>query len=97
MSDWKNAFRSFYYATAELPEDPVLRADDTALLVIDIQNTYMEVPDDPSEAARWRPFHNRMADTVDPLPLRRASSHWRMPAMVEARSGSLRRRAVSSA
>lgn len=66
MSDWKNNFRSFYYATAEEPEDPELMPVETALLVIDIQNTYMEIPEDADEAARWSPFHSRMNDTVIP-------------------------------
>jgi nicotinamidase-related amidase len=66
MSNWKIAYRSFYYETAEEPDDPVLAIADTALLVIDVQNTYLEVPGDPVEAARWHPFHTRMADTVIP-------------------------------
>lgn len=66
MSDWKNNFRSFYYATAEEPEDPELLPVETALLVIDIQNTYMEVPENADEAVRWSPFHSRMNDTVIP-------------------------------
>lgn len=64
MSDWKNAHRSFYYETAEDPADPVLRPSETALLVIDIQNTYMEEDDDPAEAERWRPFRERMREHV---------------------------------
>jgi len=66
MSDWKTAYRSFYYANAEPPEDIVLPVGETALLVIDIQNTYLEVPDDAKEAARWRPFFDRMNKTVIP-------------------------------
>lgn len=66
MSDWKNAHRSFYYANAEEPEAPVLAPAETALLVIDIQNTYMEVPENKAEAERWRPFHSRMNDIVIP-------------------------------
>lgn len=66
MSDWKTAYRSFYYATAEQPDDPVLVPAETALLVIDIQNTYMEIPGDPDEAQRWRPFHQRMSESVIP-------------------------------
>lgn len=65
MSDWKKAHRSFYYETAADPEDPVLRPSETALLVIDIQNTYME-DDDPAEAKRWRPFRERMREQVIP-------------------------------
>jgi len=66
MSNWKKAHRSFYYAKAEDPEDPVLVPAETALLVIDIQNTYMTVPDDAAEAERWRPFRERMRDVVIP-------------------------------
>ena len=66
MSNWKSAFRSFYYETAEDPEDITLEHDQTALLVIDIQNTYMEVPDEPEEANRWAPFLARMHETVIP-------------------------------
>ena len=66
MSDWKNAYRSFYYETAETPGDIRLDAGKTALLVIDIQNTYMEVDADPVEAGRWAPFRERMNDIVIP-------------------------------
>jgi biuret amidohydrolase len=66
MSDWKTAYRSFYYDTAELPEDIVLSSQKTALLVIDIQNTYLEVDADPVEAERWAPFRQRMNDKVIP-------------------------------
>jgi len=66
MSDWKTAFRSFYYATAEEPDDIVLEPARTALLIVDIQNTYLEVPDDPKEAERWQPFFDRMNETVIP-------------------------------
>ena len=64
MSNWKTAFRSFYYETAEEPEDIVLDPASTALLVIDIQNTYLEAPDDATEARRWQPFFDRMNETV---------------------------------
>lgn len=63
---WKTAYRSFYYATAEEPEDIVLPAAETALLVIDIQNTYLEPKDDPAENARWQPFFDRMRQVVIP-------------------------------
>lgn len=66
MSDWKKSFRSFYYETAEDPADIVLDRRKTALLVIDIQNTYLESPDDPAEASRWQPFFDRMNGTVIP-------------------------------
>ncbi len=66
MSDWKNAYRSFYYANAEEPEDIRLLPNETALLVIDIQNTYLEQSENPEERQRWAPFHQRMRDTVIP-------------------------------
>lgn len=52
--NWKTAYRSFYYAAAEEPDDIVLDPHETALLVIDIQNTYLEDKEQPEEAARWR-------------------------------------------
>ena len=66
MSDWKAAYRSFYYATADAPDDIQLTAQSTALLVIDIQNTYLEVDSDPAEAERWALFRERMNSTVIP-------------------------------
>ncbi len=66
MSDWKEAYRSFYYETAEPPEDIQLAPEKTALLVIDIQNTYLEVDSDAVEAERWAPFRSRMNQTVIP-------------------------------
>ena len=66
MSDWKGAYRSFYYETTEPPEDIRLAPEKTALLVIDIQNTYLEVDTDAAEAKRWAPFRARMNETVIP-------------------------------
>ena len=66
MSDWKTAYRSFYYATAEAPEDIQLTSAHTALLVIDVQNTYLEVDSDQREAERWAPFRERMNSKVIP-------------------------------
>ena len=66
MSDWKSAYRSFYYETVGPPEDIVLSPAKTALLVIDIQNTYMEIDPDPGEAGRWAPFRERMNEIVIP-------------------------------
>lgn len=66
MLDWKTSFRSFYYANAEPPDDIILKKDHTALLVIDIQNTYLEPDEDPVEAARWQSFYTRMSDIVIP-------------------------------
>ena len=57
---WKTAHRSFYYPHAPEPADLVLPPAQTALLVIDVQNTYLQLPADPDERARWAPFHARM-------------------------------------
>ena len=66
MTNWKNNYRSFYYEHAPEPDDIVLNRDSSALLVIDIQNTYLEPDDDPKEALRWAPFYKRMNNTVIP-------------------------------
>jgi nicotinamidase-related amidase len=63
---WKTAHRSFYYANAGEPEDIRFDPETTALLVIDIQNTYLEDKDTPEETARWQPFCRRMRETVIP-------------------------------
>ena len=63
---WKTAFRSFYYENADEPDDITLNPTTTALLVVDVQNTYMETSEDQTEAARWAPFVDRMNDTVIP-------------------------------
>jgi nicotinamidase-related amidase len=63
---WKTAHRSFYYANAEPPDDIRLDPASTALLVIDIQNTYLDNKETPEETARWRPFFERMRETVIP-------------------------------
>ncbi len=63
---WKTAYRSFYYANAEQPEDIHLDPRTTALLVIDMQSTYLEDKDTAEETARWQPFYDRMRDTVIP-------------------------------
>ena len=63
---WKTAYRSFYYRDAPEPEDIVLIPAATALLVIDIQNTYLEAKPDPADDARWQPFFERMRATVIP-------------------------------
>jgi nicotinamidase-related amidase len=68
--NWKTAYRSFYYANAEEPEDMVLEPGNTALLVIDIQNTYLQQKADASENARWQPFFERMNDVVIPNTVR---------------------------
>ena len=66
MSNWKQSYRSFYYEKAEDPEDLSLKVEETALLVIDIQNTYLEAPADISEKERWKPFLERMERIVIP-------------------------------
>ena len=77
MPSWKTARRSFYYDGAPEPEDPVLEPGKVALLVIDIQNVYLDRPDPASldgEALRrwhaWTPFHERMHGTVIPTTRR---------------------------
>ena len=64
--NWKTAYRSFYYQGAPEPEDIILNAVETALLVIDIQNKYMNDPEDPEERNRWAPFFERMNSIVIP-------------------------------
>lgn len=63
---WKTAYRSFYYQNAPKPEDLSLPVNETAMLSIDVQNIYLEIPDDPEEKARWAPFHKRMKEIVIP-------------------------------
>lgn len=63
---WKTAYRSFYYVNAEEPDDIVLDPETTALLVIDIQTTYLEDKETPEETARWQPFYKRMREVVIP-------------------------------
>jgi nicotinamidase-related amidase len=63
---WKTAYRSFYYATAEEPDDIRLDPNTTALLVVDIQTTYLEDKETPEETERWRPFFDHMRGTVIP-------------------------------
>ena len=62
--NWKTDHRSFYYQDAPEPDDIALSTTETALLVIDIQNTYMNP--DPETRARWAPFLQRMEQTVIP-------------------------------
>ena len=62
--NWKTDHRSFYYQDAPVPDDIALSTTETALLVIDIQNTYMNP--DPETRARWAPFLQRMEQTVIP-------------------------------
>ncbi|MGC9419360.1 MAG: cysteine hydrolase family protein [Rhodovulum sp.] len=78
---WKTAFRSFYYETAEEPEDIVLPPAETALLVIDIQNTYLEPKESEAENTRWQPFFDRMNEVV--IPNTRALQDWARGAGIE--------------
>ncbi len=64
--DWKTKYRSFYYEMAPEPEDIQLKKSETALLVIDIQNTYMQPSEDLETRVRWEPFMNRMNNQVIP-------------------------------
>lgn len=64
--NWKTDYRSFYYENAPEPDDLVLDKEETALLVIDIQNTYIEPPEDPVELKKWTPFLDRMNSIVIP-------------------------------
>ncbi len=70
---WKTDYRSFYYQGAPEPEDPVLEPGRVALLVIDIQNTYLEREDpatlsgeDLARFQAWEPYHTRMRELVIP-------------------------------
>ena len=70
---WKTAYRSLYYDGAPEPADPVLTREGTALLVIDVQSTYLQRPErsrlPPDEQRRydlWTPFHERMHGQVIP-------------------------------
>lgn len=63
---WKTSYRSFYYENAEDPEDIVVDPSEAAILVIDIQNTYMEPKETDEETERWGPFYKRMREVVIP-------------------------------
>jgi nicotinamidase-related amidase len=70
---WKTAYRSFYYADAPEPVAPPLDPATTALLVIDVQNTYRDRPDPQTLSARerarydaWTPFHARFENVLVP-------------------------------
>lgn len=77
MAGWKTGWRSFYYDGAPEAPDPVLAKGRVALLVIDVQNTYLARPDPatlpPAERAReaaWDGFHERMLGVVVPTVAR---------------------------
>ncbi len=70
---WKTARRSLYYDGAPEPADPVIDPAATALLIIDVQNVYLERPDPAGLAGAerrrydaWTPFHARMHGQVVP-------------------------------
>jgi nicotinamidase-related amidase len=63
---WKTRHRSFYYANAPEPDDIVLKPEETALLVIDVQKTYLKPKADPAENEAWQPFFRRMDEVVIP-------------------------------
>jgi len=70
---WKTGFRSLYYQGAPEPDDPVIVPAETAFLVIDVQNTYLERPDPATLSGAeldrytaWTPFHDRMRGQVIP-------------------------------
>ncbi len=71
--NWKTNYRSIYYDGAPEPDDLELKPEETALLVIDVQNTYLERPNREGLSAEekdsfdaWTPFHERMAASVIP-------------------------------
>jgi nicotinamidase-related amidase len=71
--NWKTDYRSIYYVGAPEPPDLDLKPAETALLVIDVQNTYRTRPDRASlsgdELTRydmWTPFHTRLEEKVVP-------------------------------
>ena len=74
---WKTNYRSIYYDGAPEPADPDLTPATTALLVIDVQNTYLVRPErhalSPGDQRRydaWTPFHERMNTQVLPRSAR---------------------------
>ena len=64
--NWKTAYRSFYYEDAPEPEDLELPPAETALLCIDVQNYGLASKPTAQEQARWKPFYDRMHETVIP-------------------------------
>ncbi len=71
--NWKTDYRSIYYLGAPEPDDIDIIWPETALLVIDVQNTYRLRPDRASlpaaEQARydlWTPFHRRLEEVLVP-------------------------------
>ncbi|MBU2967325.1 cysteine hydrolase [Amphritea sp. 2_MG-2023] len=69
MSSWKTSNRSFYYKEAPEPENPIIITGEVALLIIDVQNTYIgrNTPDTEGVVdSRWQPFQDRMENIVIP-------------------------------
>jgi nicotinamidase-related amidase len=71
--NWKTDFRSIYYDGAPEPEDMALKPEETAFLVIDVQNVYLQRPDravlnreNQRRYDAWTPFHERMRNIVIP-------------------------------
>lgn len=71
--NWKTDYRSIYYLGAPEPDDIDLKWAETALLVIDVQNTYRDRPEratlSPEEQERydlWTPFHRRLDEMLVP-------------------------------
>ena len=71
--NWKTDYRSLYYQGAPEPDDLVLPVKETALLVIDVQNTYLERSDraalskpEQERYDAWTPFHELMHGQVIP-------------------------------
>jgi nicotinamidase-related amidase len=71
--NWKTDYRSIYYVGAPEPPDLDLKPAETALLVIDVQNTYRTRPDRASLSGdefkrydMWTPFHTRLEEKVVP-------------------------------
>lgn len=107
-TSWKSRHRSLYYALAPEPDDPRIDPATTALLVIDVQNIYLERPDRGSLASdaerahydAWTPFHRRMHETVIPnvahmLALFRARGMERLFARIACATRDGRERSLS--
>lgn len=70
---WQTTYRSFYYDTPGDPPEVCLPRGDTGLLVIDVQNFYLQDEtgvarnaEECREFVRWQPFHRRMRSVVIP-------------------------------
>lgn len=64
--DWKTACRSFYYQGAPEPEDLGLPWEETALLVIDVQNKYLDRPPrDSLDAAGCDELHRKELEILN--------------------------------